>query len=1375
MRSLARLFVEQVAAVCSKWRRMQTATRLFITMSCALLIVVSIVFVVDLRLTMERFDRIERATMTSLLPNIQRVIEHSMLNGDHERIKQLFSPTDQSGPGDSVLLLDADKRVVDTENLGGGRPPRKWSPPAYYPESTMAMDFPLKSKTACLKCHASGLSPIGYVRLISSRREQAAAKAAILKTQSAIFLIVLIAFGFAALIIARRQIHAPLGLLVEAMRRVGSGRLDTRVGGLHGMEFQVISDGFNAMISQIQSRDERLALASRQDEIILESISDGFIFLDREWRYARINSGAARMSRRAPEELLGKSVWETWPGLEKTPFGAAYRRAVTENVTITIEAFYPEPLNAWFEVRCYPAAEGLSLFFNDITERKRLEQRMAWLASFPELNPHPISEMDLQGHLEYLNPDSRRLFPDLEMNGLRHPWLVGLEATLAAFQQGQNELESREIALAGRWYQQTIHLVAQTGRARIYGTDITERKRMEAELKDAQAFNESTLNALQDVYYVFDSQGRFLSWNAAVRRVSGYNDREIAAMTPADFIAPDDRPRVAAAIAQVFQAGSASVEAGYLTKDGRCFPYHFTGSAFKDSEGKIIGCVGVGRDLSERKRHERELLLNNAILSAQQEASLDGILVVDENAKILTYNRKFIDIMGIPPAIIEARADEPVLRHVTGLTKDPAGFLAKVDYLSTHKREISTDDIELKDGRFLARYSAPITGPDGEYAGRTWYFRDTTEAKKAAAGLARLATIVDDSADMIFSTDVGGIITSWNPGAQRVFGYTAAEAIGKNVTILSPADDRAGVLRNIARLAQGESVEFEAKRRTKAGAGIDVWAVLSPIRDPGGLVVGVSAIYRDISEHKRRDEAIKQSAAEISDLYDNAPCGYHSLDEGGVFLRVNDTELSWLGYSRDELVGKKNFRDLIPPEEVPEFEKGFAALKAQGRIDNIEGRLVCKDGTILPVLINATAARDSTGKVLATRTTIVDLTEQKRMQVEKALIEAQFLQAQKMEAVGRLAGGVAHDFNNMLTAIKGYSEFLIASFTAEDPRRADAQEILRAGDRAATLTRQLLAFSRRQVLTPRVVDLNESVTGMVKMLKRLLGDDVQLVTRLAADLDAVVADPGQIEQVILNLAINARDAMPKGGTVTIETANLCRRPELGKKTSRAPACSDVMLSVTDTGSGMSPTVLDHLFEPFFTTKPKGKGTGLGLSTVYGIVKQSGGDIKVTSEPGRGSIMSIFLPASRQAVVAVGSSDGTAGPIPSGAETVLLVEDEDSVRALAERTLCAAGYRVLCAADAPKALACIRAHQGSIDLLLSDVIMPGPSGPELAAEILRSRPDIKVLYISGNEDGILSKHGVLKPGVALLPKPFSPETLARRVREVLDHTEPSGRT
>jgi nitrogen-specific signal transduction histidine kinase/CheY-like chemotaxis protein len=393
-------------------------------------------------------------------------------------------------------------------------------------------------------------------------------------------------------------------------------------------------------------------------------------------------------------------------------------------------------------------------------------------------------------------------------------------------------------------------------------------------------------------------------------------------------------------------------------------------------------------------------------------------------------------------------------------------------------------------------------------------------------------------------------------------------------------------------------------------------------------------------------------------------------------------------------------------------------------------------------------------------TIVEDITEQRQLEI-------QLRQAQKMDAIGRLAGGVAHDFNNLLTAILGCADLMLESLPEDAPEREEAHEIHDAAIRAAELTRQLLAFSRQQVLAPKVIHLNDVVAGVHRMLERLIGEDVELRTILAPDLGSVRADPGQIEQVVVNLAVNARDAMPKGGKLTIETANTVL-DEAYAREHGVPAAAGpcVMLAVTDTGTGMDAETQARIFEPFFTTKPAGKGTGLGLATVYGIVKQSDGLIWVYSELGKGTSFKIYLPQATGAAESVRAAKAGVEPL-RGTETVLLVEDQVEVRKLARKILEARGYTVLAAGSGPEALVLADQHSGPIDLLITDVVMPGMGGRDVSLTLGPKRPAMKILYLSGYTDQTVIHHGVLEPGVAFLQKPFTPDVLARKVRELLD--------
>jgi two-component system cell cycle sensor histidine kinase/response regulator CckA len=454
------------------------------------------------------------------------------------------------------------------------------------------------------------------------------------------------------------------------------------------------------------------------------------------------------------------------------------------------------------------------------------------------------------------------------------------------------------------------------------------------------------------------------------------------------------------------------------------------------------------------------------------------------------------------------------------------------------------------------------------------------------------------------------------------------------------------------------------------------------------------------------------------------------------------------------------FLDLIHADDRHELEASFGRAIAGDRVCAVEFRVVWPDGSTHWIFGRAQASYDANGAPLRLLGVAVDIDERRSL-------EDQLRQAQKMDAIGQLAGGVAHDFNNLLTAIKGYSGLLLQSLAPDDDeRRGDVEEIVVAADRATSLTGQLLAFGRKQILQPTLLDLNDLVAGTNRMLRRLIGEDIEFVTMLGSDLGAIRADAGQIEQIVVNLAVNARDAMPQGGRLSIGTSRVELDDSYMELHVGLQPGTYVMLTVSDTGTGMDANTLRRVFEPFFTTKERGKGTGLGLATVYGIVKQSGGHIWAYSEIGRGATFKVYLPSVEGMADLRRSADALEEP-QGGIETVLLVEDERAVRFVARAILEKAGYHVL-DADAPGfAEAIFAEHGASIDLLVTDVIMPGGSGPGLFKRLAVDRPDLKVLFMSGYTDDAIVHQGELEPGIAFLQKPFTAQGLLRKVREAIN--------
>ncbi len=607
-------------------------------------------------------------------------------------------------------------------------------------------------------------------------------------------------------------------------------------------------------------------------------------------------------------------------------------------------------------------------------------------------------------------------------------------------------------------------------------------------------------------------------------------------------------------------------------------------------------------------------------------------------------------------------------------------------------------------------------------------------------------------------------ITDVNPYMVEMLGYHYHELLGKKLCDVSPFRETEKTQNFFRELQKEGYIRYEnLSLQTKEKKPIDVEFVSNAYDVDGKKVIQCN--IRDITGRKRAEEALGRSETKFYELFNDAPVGYFEYDNQGRITSVNRTGLEMLGYTLEEILGQPVWKFAVELDEA----RHRILAKLAGIMPPARGREQTyrrKDGTTFPALIEDRLLKDSDGKIIGIRSTIQSIAERKQMEKEKALLEEQLRQSQKMEAMGRLAGGIAHDFNNLLTIIKGYSQLFLIDLKKGDPMEKGIEQIQKATQRAGDLIRQLLAFSRRQVMEMRVLDLNSLLSELDKMLRRVIGEDIVLVTLLTEDLGRVKADPGQLGQVLMNLVVNARDAMPSGGKLTIEMANVVLDEEYVRTHIEVPPGRYVVLSVSDTGVGMTPEVRDRIFEPFFTTKEKGKGTGLSLSTVYGIVKQSGGNILVYSEPGKGTTFKIYLPIVDEPLEEWAEMV-VEGEIPRGKETILIVEDFEEVRQLTRQVLERQGYQVLEAGDGNATLLVCEKYKGQIHLMMTDVVMPGMSGRELADRIKSSHPEMKVLYTSGYADDTIVHYGVSRDRVNYLQKPFTMEGLARKVREVLD--------
>jgi two-component system, cell cycle sensor histidine kinase and response regulator CckA len=861
-----------------------------------------------------------------------------------------------------------------------------------------------------------------------------------------------------------------------------------------------------------------------------------------------------------------------------------------------------------------------------------------------------------------------------------------------------------------------------------------------------------------------DAAGRIVLANQRLEQIVGYAAGELVGR-PLDDLLPERSRPAHAHHSERFHADPQPRHMGrgrdlYARhKDGHEIPVEI-GLAPLRHEGMDYVLASVV-DIRERKRAEERLQW----LSLAVEQGPTSVIMTDLQGKIEYVNPRFCDVTGY--TFDEVRSKTPRLLQ-SGQTPPEVyrEMWATIVAGGSWHGEIMN---RKKDGTLYwdAMWVYPIRDPQGKVTRFLALKEDISERKQAEQEIRerdeRLRQLAENIREVFFVMDAQDReILYISPAYEEIWGRTCQSLYEKPRSFLEPVvpEDLERIVKNMARIQLGEDAE-EVEFRVIRPNGQVRWVLLHavPVRNEQNAVYRIVGVALDITRRKEAEAAVVASERRLRTLFETVNLIVLGLDAEGKVEYVNPFFLNLTGYTHDEVLGKSWF-EFLPKAQRMEMTDVFRELVQGDSHAHYENAIVTKAGEERMIAWNNTVPRDAHGRPTGTLSIGEDVTERQRL-------ERQLRQAQKMEAIGRLAGGVAHDFNNVLSAIFGYVDLLREGFAEESQTQQDLGEIRKAAERASGLTRQLLAFSRQQVLEPVVLNLNDLVEDFEKMLRRVIGEDIDLRLAPARDLGNVRADPGQVQQVLMNLVVNARDAMPTGGTLTIETANAELTEQYAELHQPVTPGSYIMLAVSDTGIGMDQELQARIFEPFFTTKEKGKGTGLGLSTVYGIVKQSSGYVWVYSERSRGTTFKVYLP--RVDAPARAPAPPREAKRLTGTETVLLAEDDDMLRPLAKELLAKLGYTVLEAANADQALELARKYDGPIQLLLSDVVMPGPSGRELARRLAVTRPDTKVLYVSGYTDDAIVHHGMLEAGLNFLQKPFTPQTLARKVRDVLDTT------
>lgn len=920
---------------------------------------------------------------------------------------------------------------------------------------------------------------------------------------------------------------------------------------------------------------------------------------------------------------------------------------------------------------------------------------------------------------------------------------------------------------------------------------IVERKQTEQQLRQATQTLHAIFKAAPLAIYAVDSEGKVLMWNPAAERIFGWSEQEalgrLLPLVPEDRRGEFDSVRERALQGQSF----ADMEVQRRKNDGSVIEASISTAPLRNAEGDIVGVLGITADITERKRVEEELqrseekyrdIFNNATMGIYQSAA-DGTLITANAtlARMLDYASPQ-DLLGLNVAkdIYYSTQD----REASIATPEPAG---------------SAMNIEV---RWKSRGGAPIWVHLNAHAiqdehGKTLYFdgfvQDITERKLAQEAVReseeRYRELVENANDIIYTHDLTGRFISMNKAGERISGYTREEFLRMNIAdIIAPEYVEQARQRLAAKVAGGALTVYELEVIAKDGSRVAL-EVNSRLRLDGTVAVGIQGIARDVTDRKHAEEAVRASDTErrraeaeldaerrlISTLFEQIPVGVLLRKLSGPYTHANRAvanilgipEQKLIGMGADELYTQVNAVNLVgTPLDVQDIPS-TVALRNKRATGPLEVQITTHAGEKRRLTIASAPLENHEGNLLGSVTVMTDVTE-------LSILEEQLRQSQKMDSIGTLAGGVAHDFNNLLTAILGHTQLAMRSLAPDEPSQSHLIEVEKAGNRATALTRQLLAFSRRQRLERKTLDLNNTIRDIVKMIRRIIGEDIDVSVKESIDVHPVFADPAQVEQVIMNLAVNARDAMLDGGQLVIDTRNATLDEEYCREHPYAKPGKYALMTVSDTGTGMDSETKMRIFEPFFTTKEPGKGTGLGLAMVFGIVKQHDGLIEVYSELGHGTSFKIYLPVDKKAIKE--EPQEVLAPLRGGKETILVAEDEEALRGLARTILEELGYRVLLASDGAEAIEVYQANRESVSLLVFDIVMPRMSGREAYERILEMGGDVPALFMTGYsaeivQNQFLAQNQFLeRTGSVLLQKPYSLETFGRKVREVLDQEE-----
>ncbi len=766
----------------------------------------------------------------------------------------------------------------------------------------------------------------------------------------------------------------------------------------------------------------------------------------------------------------------------------------------------------------------------------------------------------------------------------------------------------------------------------------------------------------------------------------------------------------------------------------------------------LVRALQEANDRRERKKAEEELRKKTEYLEAIMNSSLDLIFTIDKDGKLRYMNNKLEDILGYNITEIAGKSffdflpDDQIeyIKEIWYQLRDgkSAVFEAKVK----HEKGITADCLIS---------SSPLPGVEEFLV----FLKDITKSRQVEKALResenKFKMVFDHASDAIIIHDLSGSILEFNTVAYNRLGYSREDFASLSLFDIVPSRQKKLLLEKTEEVRQKGQNVYETYHMTKSGS-------LVPVEVSNRLIgffekMAILEIVRDISERKEAEQALKESEERYRSFFDDDLTGDFISTPEGTLLACNKAYAKILGFDSVEEIIKHNAMSFYPHPQIR--EDFLSILKEKKKVEGHEIEMQRRDGRPIYIIENVIGSFNNDGELTEIKGYLFDITDRKKL-------EEQFIQAQKMEAIGRLAGGVAHDFNNILTVINGYSEVLLSKSNMDQSIRSKIEMIKKAGEKAKSLTDQLLSFSRRQTVQPQNLNLNNLIRNTSKMLRRLVGEDIELTLYLSPALSDILIDPGQVDQILMNMVINARDAMPDGGKIIIETASAEVDEQFIHNHIDIQPGHYVQLIITDNGIGMNKEIQAHIFEPFFTTKEAGKGTGLGLATIYGIVKQNNGSITVYSEPEVGTTFKIFFPVIQETNTS-GEEDKSDTTELNGNETILLVEDDEALRYLILNILKGYGYQILIASNGLEAINICKESGSSVHLLLTDIIMPMMNGRELADHIRSFQPELKVMYMSGYTGESIHQQGVLESDAPYIQKPFSPTELASKIRRILD--------